>query len=155
MILFRALLLLHYYHFWSIWVYNTQKLHGSFALRLETSRQSLRVQREILEEVFFICQMRQCRDVQNIFLPTYWRHPVERAPPHWHQTTALDFLSHSREVFPWHISTFGSPIFVDVNFARHCERYSRCVWSPEKSPNFSPSNNRTLTETSVGQESSL
>lgn len=161
MILFRALLLLHYYHFWSMWLYNAQKPDGPFALRLETSRQSFRMQ-EILEEVFFICQMRQCWDVQNIFLSTYWRHPVERTSPHWHQTTwKRNLLSHSREVFPSHVSTFKSPSFVDQNFAR-LWRHSRCAWSPEK-PQIKPylkwhfplQTTEHWHETSVGQECSL
>lgn len=71
-------------------------------------------------------------------------------------------LSCSREVFPWHISTLKSPSFLDLKFARHCERHFRRAWSPEKNPNqtqlkmaFSLSNHRTLAETSVGQECSL
>lgn len=136
------------------------KPDGPFAPRLETSWQSIRVQKEILEEVFFTCQMRQCWDVQNSFLSTYWRHPVVRAPPHWHQTTALE--EQSSVLLQRYFHDTLVHLTLSLNFARHCERHFRRAWSPEKNPNqtqlkmaFSLSNHRTLAETSVGQECSL
>lgn len=61
-----------------------------FTPRVWTSWQSLRVQKEMLEEALVTCQMKQRWSDQNIFLLIYQGHPEESAPAHWHHTATLE-----------------------------------------------------------------
>lgn len=159
MILFSALLLLHYNSFWSTWLYKTlmAPLHrGSKHLG------SLWGCRRRYLKRYFSFVKRGSAEMSKIFScqhaeDTLWKqhHHTGIRLLHWKK----NLLSHSRELFPWHmtLSKFCRPKLCLTLW----KTFQMCL-KPRKKPNqtqlkmaFSLSNNRMLAETSVGQKCSL